>query len=86
MILNENYTGEDFEETYCFDLIFKKEISKKVKIKLIKQHFKDLEVISSSRTHIKNHEFKYNELLRKIDLLQIQDMVNERNNGQGSTV
>ena len=86
VILNEYYNGEDFEETYCFDLITKKEISKKVKIKLLKQHFKDLEVISSSRTHIKNHEFKYNELLRKIDLLQIQDMANEKNNGQGSTV
>ena len=84
--LNEYYNGKDFEETYCLDLIAKKEISKKVRIKLIKQHFKDLEVISSSKAHIKNHEFKYNELLRKIDLLQIQDMANERNNDQGSTV
>jgi len=37
MCLNDNYTGHDFEKTYCFDLLNKKEIKKTFNINLNRQ-------------------------------------------------
>ena len=63
VILDRNYKGESFKQTYCYDLIKSAEVDKSVELRLTKQHLHDMIFISES--HKRRIPEKVYELGRK---------------------
>lgn len=72
VIINDEFTGTDFEETYCYEVLKKLELNKKVKLSLyqnvLKRMYND-EVYSDQRHKNMQEEFskRFYRLLKKLN-------------------
>jgi len=69
VVFNMEYEGEDFSDTYCYDLLNGEEIEKIIKIRLTRNHFEALHLISIDS--VNEHSNKYNRVLKIIEKRQL---------------
>lgn len=69
VLFNMEYDGEDFSDTYCYDLLNSEEIAKTIKIRLTRNHFEVLHLISPDG--VIEHNNKYNRVLKIIEKRQL---------------
>lgn len=67
-IIDDNYTGEDFEETYCLDSLYGKQIKKEIRIKLYRHNIEDMLFVTLG--HKTQREWTFNEFEKRIERLQ----------------
>lgn len=70
-IIDDNYDGVDFSETYSCDSITGREIEKHANIELYRHHIESLIFISIG--HKKQRENSFHELEKRIEQLQIEE-------------
>jgi hypothetical protein len=70
-VFDNDYHGEDFHFTYCFDLINEKRIEKNIQITVNKYQIEDLKFISHS--HRQQRVKAFNEFEKRVELLQLND-------------
>jgi hypothetical protein len=68
--LNSEYDGDDVEKQYCIDLLTKKRITKTFKMNLTRDHYEDLQIISTNNEG--EHSRLYNRLIKIIEQRALQ--------------
>jgi hypothetical protein len=72
VMLNFEYQGEEFEHTYCYDLLLKKTIKKKIQINEDRRFLWDFPFEGKGEEIRKRHKEKYHRLMKVLERKQLE--------------